>query len=103
MNGMTTDAVKERSKGRWQGLLMGGIGVVLGGGSSKVPAVDGPSDVAAVVIDTDKSSGRWGSTLLAVMENVDIMYLDRRDPEANGCPIRTVQLGSNRVPDRTIA
>ena len=87
MNGMTTDAVKERSKGRWQGLLMGGIGVVLGGVFfGAVPAVDGPSDVAAVVIDTDKSSGRWGSTLLAVMENGDIMYLDTSRPRSEWMP-----------------
>ena len=87
MNKNDVDAARARSTGRWQGLLMGGAGVVLGGVFfGAVPAGDGPSDVAAVVIDTEKSSGRWGSTLLAVMENGDIMYLDTSRPRSEWLP-----------------
>ena len=78
---------RELITGRWQGLAIGSVG--LGAGAILAGAVsmnDAPSQVAAVVIDTEKSSGRWGSTLIAVMDNGDIMYLDTTRPSSEWLP-----------------
>lgn len=71
----------ERSRSNWRTGGIGLIGLMTGAVLCGAVGTDGaPSDVASVVIETDKSSGRWDSTLLAVMENGDIMYLDTTRP-----------------------
>ena len=78
---------RELITGRWQGLIIGAVG--LGAGAILTGAVsmqNAPPEVAAVVIDTEKSSGRWGSTLIAVMNNGDIMYLDTTRPTSEWVP-----------------
>ena len=85
----TTSGMKrsERAAGRWQGLVIGTIGLASGAIlTGAVSMQNEPPEVAAVVIDTEKSSGRWGSTLIAVMENGDIMYLDTTRPTSEWLP-----------------
>ena len=72
----------ERSLSNWRtcGVALTGVltGAVLCGA---VGIENAPSEVASVMIETGKSSGRWDSTLIAVMENGDIMYLDTTRPK----------------------
>ena len=73
----------ERSRSNWRALGIGLAGVLCGffmAGTFGAGAA--PSEVASVVIDTKTSSGRWGSTLIAIMENGDIMYLDTKRPRS---------------------
>jgi hypothetical protein len=79
-----SDEIKrlERSRSNWRTGGMGLIGLMTGAVlCGAVGTESAPSEVASVVIQTGKSSGRWDSTLLAIMENGDIMYLDTTRPK----------------------
>lgn len=79
----------EQSRARWRMTAIGCLGLITGavlaGAAVKAQA---PSEVAAVVLQENQSSGRWGATLLAVMENGDIMYLDTSRPQTTWAPFR---------------
>ena len=77
----------ERSRSRWRMLAIGLLGTAAGAVlAGAVMPTAAPTDVAAVVLEPTKSSGRWNSTLLAVMENGDIMYLDTSRPQTKWVP-----------------
>ncbi len=79
----------ERSRSNWRTCGIGLMGLI--SGAVLCGAVDtggAPADVASVVIDTQKGSGRWDSTLIAVMDNGDIMYLDTTRPKTAWIPYK---------------
>jgi hypothetical protein len=79
----------ERSRSNWRTCGIGLIGLITGGLlAGAVKPRTAPSEVASVIIDNDKSSGRWDSTLIAVMDNGDIMYLDTTRPKTAWIPYK---------------
>lgn len=90
----------ERSRNHWRLIAVGMICLVSGailmaasrsGTSDPAHMVqDSPSrdkgGFVAVVLDPNKSSGRWASTLLAVEGDGDIFYLDTTRPNSNWAP-----------------
>ena len=67
----------EKSRSRWRMGAIGALGVLAGAVmAGSISNEQAPTEVASVVLQDGKSSGRWNATLLAVMENGDIMYLD---------------------------
>ena len=90
----------ERSRDHWRLIAVGMICLVSGailmaasrrGTSDPAHMVqDSPSrdkgGFVAVVLDPNKSSGRWASTLLAVEGDGDIFYLDTTRPNSNWAP-----------------
>lgn len=90
----------KRSRDHWRLSAVGMICLV-SGAILMAASRSGPSDSAhlvqdspghdkngfvAVVLDPNKSSGRWASTLLAVKGNGDIFYLDTTRPDSNWAP-----------------
>ena len=90
----------ERSRDRWRLITVGMICLVSGAilmaasrsksSDSAHVVQDSPSlnkdGFVAVVLDPNKSSGRWASTLLAVKGDGDIFYLDTTRPNSNWAP-----------------
>ena len=80
-------AVLERSRGRWRMIATGviglGAGAMLAGAMQDVPV---PAEVVSVVLEPTRSSGRWNSTLLAVKDNGEIVYLDTSRPKTQWVP-----------------
>ena len=90
----------ERSRDHWRLIAVGMICLVSGailmaasrsGSSDSAHVVqDSPSlnkdAFVAVVLDPNKSSGRWASTLLAIKGGGDIFYLDTTRPDSNWAP-----------------
>ena len=79
----------ESSRSRWRMTAVGAIGVLAGAVlAGSVAKEQAPTEVAAIVIQNDKSSGRWDATLIAVMQNGDIMYLDTSRAQTAWVPFK---------------
>ena len=84
----TTRAL-ERSRTRWRMGAIGMIGLLAGAAlAGSVAKEQAPTEVAAIVLQDGKSSGRWDATLVAVMQNGDIMYLDTSRAQSSWVPFQ---------------
>lgn len=96
----TDSGMLERSRDLWRLIALGMICLVGGAMLMAASGNDGPNSAqrvqdspnqdnggfVAVVLEPNKGSGRWASTLLAVKGNGEIFYLDTSRPSTNWAP-----------------
>lgn len=89
MISLESNQTLDRSRSRWRMVAVGAIGVLAGAVlAGSVAKEQAPTEVAAIIIQNDKSSGRWDATLIAVMQNGDIMYLDTSRSQTTWAPFK---------------